>query len=166
LGAGPKTVIELRSIAARLRLKYQSQLERRISRALGHQDSIERDSQQQGVVHMTPPPLKDVLGKAGGAAGAVAGAAGALAGGFFSKVKTGAAALGGLSHQLGRNTETTSSFPEPAPTMVDLPPLPTAPVSELKDSAEEDDGKGKDIAPATEAISNFSIGDDEEDDFL
>ena len=33
LGAGPKTVEELRSIAGRLRVKYANQLERKIQRA-------------------------------------------------------------------------------------------------------------------------------------
>ena len=33
LGAGPKTVDELKSIAGRLRLKYQTQLDRKIQRA-------------------------------------------------------------------------------------------------------------------------------------
>lgn len=119
-------------------------------------------------ISIAAPPLKDVLGKAGGAAGAMAGAAGAFAGGFFSKVKTGAAALGGLS-QVGRTSavSTPSDFPEPSPTMVDLPPLGTVPPEPISDTADSTaDSAGKDVAPATEAINHFSIGDDEEDDFL
>lgn len=165
LGVGPKTVTELRSIAGRLKLKYQAQLERRIQRALGNEDPPER------VVPVTPPPLKDVFGKASGAAGAMAGAAGAFAGGFFSKVKTGAVALGGLSQPVRNNAMAGSSSvpPEPAPTLVDLPPPTVAaiPTSNATDSVEsESDWTGKDMTPATDAISNFSIGDDEEDDFL
>ena len=38
LGAGPKTVDELRSIAGRLKLKYQNQLERKIQRHLQQQE--------------------------------------------------------------------------------------------------------------------------------
>jgi hypothetical protein len=168
LGVGPMTVTELRSIAGRLRLKYQAELERRIARAVGHQDSTERDGLHG--IPMTPAPLKDVLGKAGGAAGAMAGAAGALAGGFFSKVKTGAAAIGGIN-QIGRSPAAppASTIPEPTPTIVDLPPLGKAvvPVAAATDGVlSEGDWTGIDMAPATDAISNFSIGDDEEDDFL
>lgn len=185
LGAGPKTVGELRSIAGRLRLKYEAQLERRLQRAMQHQQSLEPDNTDNTakpkgglglptipVVVPTPPPLKDVLDKAGGAAGAMAGAAGAFAGGFFAKVKTTGAALGSTLNrtttQATTATPATTAFSEPAPTIVDLPPpMPfTAPATTTANQDSDGDWVGTDIASATDAISNFSIGDDEDEDMM
>lgn len=171
LGAGPKTVDELRTIAARLRVKYQNQLDKRIERASHQQNQLEKGKQDG---QPAPPPLKDVLDKAGGAAGAVAGAAGALAGGLFAKVKNTGAALQNFNPVVRTSvSQPQPSPPEPsssilAPTIVDLPP-PPSPVADFFSSPQtemEGDWAGTDIASATDAISNFSIGDDEEDDML
>ena len=73
LGAGPKSVDELKAIAARLRVKYQTQLERRLQKAMQQQQSLEDGNAAPATpvaAAMSPPPLKDVMDKAGGAAGA------------------------------------------------------------------------------------------------
>jgi hypothetical protein len=153
---------ELRSIEGRLRLKYKTQLERRIERVLQHQNS----SGDVGGAGMAAAPspqfneFKNVFDKAGKGAGAVAGAAGAFAGGFFAKVKSSGAAFGGLSPMGRANAPPATTSAEPGPTIVDLPP-PTSTSGET-----EGDWAGTDIAAATDGISNFSIGDDEEDDML
>ena len=169
LGAGPKTVDELRAIAARLKIKYQTQVDKRIERARQQQNQLEKGKQDGATA---PPPLKDVLDKAGGAAGAVAGAAGALAGGLFAKVKNTGAALQNFNPVVRTSiSQPQPSPPEPspsvlAPTIVDLPPSPVADFFAPTPTETEGDWAGTDIASATDAISNFSIGDDEEDDML
>lgn len=174
LGAGPKSVDELQAIAARLRVKYQTQLDRRLQKALQQQQSMESDGGDKkaaaapAVTPVTaaksPPPLKDVMDKAGGAAGAVAASAGAaaasagaFAGGLFAKVKSTGAALG-TNLRTPTSASAAAAGAGPSATIVDLPP--PAPTSGGTD------GDWADIAPATDAISNFSIGDEEEDDFL
>ncbi len=165
LGAGPKSVGELRSIAGRLRLKYETQLEKRIQRATQQQNQLEGIKQDTPAAN--PPPLKDVLDKAGGAAGAVAGAAGALAGGLFAKMKNTGAALGSFNPVVRPNTQPETSVTVSRPTIVDLPPPPTPNTDVMVPQIEtEGDWAGTDIASATDAISNFSIGDEEEDDML
>lgn len=185
LGAGPKTVGELRSMAGRLSLKYRAQLERRIQRALQHPESVEEGTnmadaipQQQQDEGMTargsgggggsgPPPFKDVLDKAGGAAGAIAGVAGAFAGGFFAKVKNSGAAFGNRNPAGGTpNSTPPAPRAEPVPTIVDLPPPPTPTTVAAAAEETEGDWVGTDIASATDAISNFSIGDEDEDEIL
>ena len=171
LGAGPKTVDELRVIAAKLKIKYQTQVDKRIERARQQQNQLEK-AKQDGTP--APPPLKEVLDKAGGAAGAVAGAAGALAGGLFAKVKNTGAALQNLnpvartSISQPQPSPTESSVSVLAPTIVDLPPPPSLVVDFFATPQTETEGEwaGTDIASATDAISNFSIGDDDEDEML
>lgn len=165
LGAGPKTVGELRSIAGRLRLKYQHQLDKRIERATQQQNQLNGTKQEGSVA--PPPPLKDVLDKAGGAAGAVAGAAGALAGGLFAKMKNTGAALGSFNPVARASAPAETTGSTPGPTIVDLPPPPTPSTDAVALQTEtEGDWAGTDIASATDAISNFSIGDEEDDDML
>ena len=53
--------------------------------------------------------------------------------------------------------------------VVDLPPMNNTPTATVESSTTSSNGTegdwvGTDIAPATDAISNFSIGDDEDDD--
>ena len=53
--------------------------------------------------------------------------------------------------------------------VVDLPPVNNTPTATVESSTTSSNGTegdwvGTDIAPATDAISNFSIGDDEDDD--
>lgn len=183
LGAGPKTVGELRSIAGRLRLKYESQLERRVQRAMQHQKSLEEGTTSTtdidndvaaaaagggGAPTVPNHQFKEVFDKAGGAAGAMAGAAGAFAGGFFAKVKSSGATFGNFNPGARNRAASSSSSAaaDPAPTIVDLPPVPSPTTVEAPAQESEGEWAGTDIASATDAISNFSIGDDEEDDML
>lgn len=151
LGAGPKTVDELRSIAGRLRVKYQAQLDRRIERATKHED-------QATSTTAPTPQIKDVVDKATGLAGGIAG-------GLLSKMKS--PTFAGFGRKEG-DPQPVPQETEPTATVVDLP----APAPELEDdnntSVEEQEGDwlGTDIAPATEGITNFSIGDDDEEDIL
>jgi hypothetical protein len=147
LGAGPKSVHELRAIAERLRVKYQTKLDLRITKALQDPDNINNNQ------------IKDVMDKGIG-----------LAGGLLSKMKSpGAfsttAALGAIVG--GGATKATTKA-----TTVDLPDeTPTEKVTATassKPDVEEQEGDwlGSEIAPPTEAISNFSIGDDDDEDTL
>jgi len=191
LGAGPKTVDELRSIEGRLRLKYKSQMERKIQRAMQKQE-IDSGSGEQaaadgsdatsiaiatatatattsavhGSIPAASPQFKDAMDKAGN-----------FAGGWFSKVKD----------RLHQPRETATVVPAAAAesaTIVDLPPLgdapvpapafamaatattstTEAPVSGNSVAFSDGDWTGTDIAAATDGIMNFSIGDDDDDD--
>ena len=160
LGAGPKTVDELRSIAGRLRIKYQNALERRIQRAQQQMEHDQKQQQQGGGTPKGPPPqIKDVMDKAGN-----------MAGGLFARMKN-----PGFPSFANRKTDAKpAAEPEPAATIVDLPPpsettapaAATTPKPASAPSSMEGDWAGTDIAPATDAISNFSIGDDDDDDIL
>lgn len=174
LGAGPKSVDELRLIAGRLRVKYNNQMDRAIQKAKQQQEW--EDNAPKTPSGAGPPQIKEVLDKAGGAAGAVldkaggaagavAGAAGAFAGGLMAKMK---------SPSFGGNKNASPSQAAGAsPTIVDLPPptstsMDAAPTTSIATVPGETEGDwaGTDIAPATDGISNFSIGDDDDDDFL
>ena len=165
LGAGPKTVDELRSIAGRLKLKYQNQLERKIQRHLQQQErtSATPASSSGGIAASLTSPNKvtEVFSQAG-----------SMAGGLFAKIKTAPGfPIPSLprkedpSKPMAAATATTPMAPEPAPTIVALPPLEEkpAPTSTL---ADEGDWVGTDIKSATDAISNFSIGDEDDEDML
>lgn len=151
LGAGPKTVDELRSIAGRLRVKYQVQLDRRIERARQHEE-------QPTSGGAPAPQIRDVVGKA-------TGLAGGLAGGLLSKMKT--PTFSGFGRKEG-DPQPVSQETEPSATIVDLPPPTPEQEDNNNTSVEEEEGDwlGTEIAPATEGISNFSIGDDDEEDTL
>lgn len=184
LGAGPKTVEELRSIAGRLRIKYQNQLERRIQRAKQKNEDQNVTTGRDGSGNngggdnskFTVPPLQiqGVMDKASN-----------MAGGLFAKVKS-AKFRTSFTNNNSRFDEETESRVNTA-TIVDLPPFNDTPTatptsSTIKPAATTttnrnvsgnasatssngtDDWEGTDIAPATDAISNFSIGDDEEED--
>lgn len=171
LGAGPKTVDELRSIAGRLRLKYQSQLERKIQRANQQEEKQKEGTSPAGgglsssvklAAAMAPPPqLKGAMDKAG-----------SMASGLFAKVKSTK-----FSTSFAVRQEESRASNEPPATIVDIPPLDdmvannnigssaTAGVKPAPASGStEGDWLGTDIAPATDAISNFSIGDEDDDD--
>mmetsp|Transcript_26173 Transcript_26173/g.61492 ORF Transcript_26173/g.61492 Transcript_26173/m.61492 type:complete len:519 (+) Transcript_26173:936-2492(+) len=161
LGAGPKTVEELRSIAGRLRLRYQNQLQRKIERAklkvgIDTGDSSgttasAREESSSNPLQIASPQFKEAMGKATH-----------FAGGIFAKVKD----------RLGAEQQTSA-------TLVDLPPMQDTPAASATkgpsimaptsgNSAGSSDGDwtGTDIAPATEGIMNFSIGDDDDDNDL
>jgi hypothetical protein len=151
LGAGAKTVDELKSIAGRLRVKYQNQLDRRIQRA--EQQQQQSDSGGGGGIGIVPPPqIKGVMDKATN-----------MAGGFFAKMKNPGFINNFNTRKESDTKPAAAADPEPAPTIVDLPPLLAATIPSPPNSM-DGDWAGTDIAPATDAISNFSIGDDEEED--
>lgn len=82
LGAGPKTVDELRSIAGRLRVKYQNQLDRRIKRAKQKYEdaNAKKEGGYDGDVNssvVASSQMQDVMDKAS-----------FMAGGLFAKVKS------------------------------------------------------------------------------
>lgn len=157
LGAGPKTIDELRSIAARLRVKYQHQLERKIQKA----KQVEETGDEGCSTKITPPSqMKDVMDKASN-----------MAGDFFAKVKIGK--LPTCFNGSGMDEpSTTTAPPRQSATIVDLPPLndtPSAtsestPAKPPSTAGSDGDWTGADLKPATDAISNFSIGDEDDDD--
>jgi hypothetical protein len=153
LGAGPKTVEELRSIAGRLRIKYQKQIDRKIERAL-LQEQQQLQQQHNGKPAGPPQQMKDVMGKASN-----------MAGGLFAKMKN--PGFPNFNKQAEPKPTAAAAESEPAPTIVDLPP-PTyiTPAPTSNNSSTDGDWAGTDIAPATDGISNFSIGDEDEDDIL
>lgn len=155
LGSGPKTVEELRSVAGRLRLKYQSQLERRIQRAQQQQQraaSLAANA-NSGAGSSTPQQkVSDVMAQAGN-----------MAGGLFSKIKTPTIQIPGLA-RMGENKSAPPPPVDMAPTIVQIPPATTPAPAETMMGVEGDwVGLGTDIPPMTDAISNFSIGDDDDD---
>ncbi|KAG7354258.1 ELMO/CED-12 family protein [Nitzschia inconspicua] len=162
LGAGPKTVEELRAIATRLKVKYQQQLERKIQRARQLEEGGDVAPMSNPVKLAPPPQVKGVMDKATN-----------LAGDFFAKVKIGKIPNCfnvGNSELSPTNTE----MPEPSATIVDLPPLNDTPAGGPTGSSvppkapstagSDGDWTGADLKPATDAISNFSIGDEDDED--
>jgi hypothetical protein len=152
LGAGPKTVDELRSIAGRLRVKYQHQLERKIQRAKQQEEREKGEGTSISAI-VPPPQIKGVMDKASN-----------MAGGFFAKVKSTKFPTSFATRN--ESAYTATSTPEAAPTIVDLPPIddtPAANAMPLPSVPPSEDWVGNDLKAATDAINNFSIGDEEED---
>jgi hypothetical protein len=157
LGAGPKTIDELKSIAARLRVKYQHQLERKIQRAKQSEEASE-----EGCSTKIAPTsqVKDVMDKASN-----------IAGDFFAKVKIGKLP-NCFNSGVVEEPSPTNVTPRPSATIVDLPPLndnppattESTPAKPPSTAGSDDDWTGADLKPATDAISNFSIGDEDDDD--
>jgi hypothetical protein len=151
LGGGPKTVVELRSIAGRLRLKYQTQLERR----------IQRHQQQQARAAGGAPPQNKV--------NEVFSQGFSQAGSFFAKMKAPTFSIPGVQRKEQTPQATAPEpEPEPAPTIVAIPDMLDTNFAKAPDSAGSDEGDwvGADMTPATDAISNFSIGDEDDDGIL
>jgi hypothetical protein len=182
LGAGPKTVDELRSIAGRLRLKYQTQLDRKIQRATQQEESQKNApigiipgalsssvTSKAAAVMVPPPQLKGAFDKAG-----------SMASGLFSKMKSTSFPV-----SFSKPVAVQQTVEEPSATIVDLPgldevaastsnpnnstagyPAVASDVQQAPTSGNSTDGgwAGTDIAPATDAICNFSIGDDDVDE--
>jgi hypothetical protein len=171
LGVGPKTVDELRSIAGRLRLKYQNQLDRRIQRAEQQQQRAE------AAVPVTPTGGGDASSKpAQQKVSDVMAQAGTMAGGLFSKIRPPTIPSIQIPSMMLSSRKAaqplppqTPAHPSPnlSPTIVALPPLVAAPAAVTDLSASggiEGDWIGTDIPPVTDAICHFSIGDDDDDD--
>lgn len=169
LGAGPKTVDELRSIAGRLQVKYKNQLERKIQRAQQQQEQEDNNPGGAGIGGGgAPPQIKDVMDKATN-----------MAGGLFAKMKN--QQFPNFSRRDDQKSpasaSTSTSNEQQKATVVDLPPTEpsttaataagtkAAPdTSSASANAVDSDWVGTDMTPAMDAISNFSIGDDDEDD--
>ena len=160
LGAGPSTVEELRSIAGRLRLKYQAQLEAKEKRA------------------ELPPPREQLRQATGQAVSSATSAAA----GMFERIKT-TTKIASPTFSLGRRgAKKTPEQPKSPPS----PQVPTKQETEQEiatqmeakaptieqmlfgDDAGDNDGlvvgdgdEGKDVLSA---VANFSIGDDDDDD--
>jgi hypothetical protein len=159
LGAGPKTVDELRSIAGRLRLKYMQQLEAKERRA-----------------GQLPPDVGKVAEKAVATAGSAVAGAGNLAAEMFEKMRaTKISAPIFTSPLSAKLSEEKASPTEPAPTIVELPPEPTTPATpppgttaDLLGMNGDDDWTGVTKADAVypspaPSSSQFSIDDDDDD---
>ena len=158
LGAGPKTVDELKAIAVRLRQKYQTQLDRRIQRAL----ELEEQKKQQASKNAGS------VGGGGGGAGAaaafhpIAGMANGLAGGLLSKMKK-PVSPSNIFSGLGKNKSSPVPSQEPEVPAV-VADFATPPDNTVEES--DADWINDEIAPATEGFNNFSIGDDDDEDLL
>jgi hypothetical protein len=181
LGAGPKTVDELRSIAGRLRIKYQNQLERKIQRAKEKHEVGGDGNSGVGVggdnsnnnAFVPPVQMQGVMDKATN-----------MAGGFFAKAKSAKFRSSFMDNFNTRGSKTNAGTESEVTTatIVDLPPLndtPTAAATtepaattttnnvssgNVSATSSEGDWVGvADIEPATDAITNFSIGDEDED---
>ena len=159
LGAGPKTVDELHAIAARLRVKYKVQLDRRIERA--------KQQEEHAGGAGTGPQIKDVVGKAAGLAGGIAVG---VAGGLMSRFQGGAKEE--TSPQAPDEAEAPPPAAEEAPATIDFATPPRD--EEAKETAVEEaegDWLGADIPPAVEPVAQpttddfakFSIEDDDEE---
>ena len=106
---------------------------------------------------MAPPPqIKESWNKAS-----------SLAGGFFNKVKSAKFP----ASFTGSQTAAAAQPPGTNATIVDLPPLndtppaaaPATPAKAPSTADSDGDWVSTDMKPATDAISNFSIGDDDDD---
>jgi hypothetical protein len=159
LGAGPKTIDELRAIASRLRVKYQQQLERKIQKAKQAEEASEEGCNTKIV---PPSQMKDVMDKASN-----------MAGDFFSKVKIGKLPTCFNGSVYEDPSPTHAPPPRQSATIVDLPPLndtssaaiaESTPAKPPSTAGSDGDWTGADLKPATDAISNFSIGDEDDDD--
>jgi hypothetical protein len=135
-------------------------LEHKIQRAK-QQEQRERNGGGEAPAMMAPPPqIKETWNRAS-----------SIAGGFFTRVKSAKFPTSFTGSQ-----KTTASQP-PAPgttaTIVDLPPLAdtlpatavetTTPAKAPSTAGSDGDWVATDMKPATDAISNFSIGDDDDD---
>lgn len=110
LGAGPKSVEELRLIAGRLKIRYEQQLLTKENSSGGSQNPLEMS--------------KDVAGKAVATAGSAVAGAGSMAAGVFEKMKITKIAAPTFTNPLARKKEASATpvAEAPAPTVVDLPP--------------------------------------------
>jgi len=151
LGAGPKTVEELRSVADRLQLKYQQQLEAKERRSLvtiggGSKNDLG----------------KLAVDKAVATAGSAVSGATNMAAGVFERIKT--TRISTPTFVLKPNKKSEELVIKP--TIVDIPPLID---TTEKNSAigVEDDWMGvtkDDAVPSSNrSFSQFSIGDNDED---
>jgi hypothetical protein len=143
-------------------------LERKIQRAKQQEERENGEGAAKPamvVPSMVPPPqIKGVMDKASN-----------MAGGFFAKVKSTKFPTSFTNRNDG--TSTPAAVPDvAAPTIVDLPPIDytpapvaaaaaaAAPPPAAPSSGGSGEWVGTDMKSATDAITNFSIGDEDEDD--
>lgn len=210
LGAGPKTVVELRSIFNRLQLRYKTQMEKRIQKHY---------QQQERAVNGAPSPQKqmsEAFSKAGGIfskaksptfanpftkssgsgstnlsdeavpvdqESAASAKISAMTEGLVTKMKDMKAPslknmkapslknikAPSFKNPLARSNST--EVPEPEATIVMIPdgptpPAPAAAAGTSTQSSEDGDWVGGDMSAPTDAIGNFSIGDEDDDDLF
>lgn len=186
LGSGPKSVEELRAIEHRLRVKYKNQLERKkqqAARQVAQQEQLQLKQQQQqqqadsslgtnmeaataGVGETSRNVADQVMARATNLGlGNVASGATTMAAGVFAKIKS--PGFNPLRNNAADDEEegVTGTGEVPAAAAV-VPPQQQQPPDLL--TANSDDGGWiqSPIHPPTEAVENFSIGEDEEDDML
>lgn len=144
LGAGPKTVEELRSMAAKLRIKYQRQLEEKEKRA----------------AQQTPPP-SNVLQGAGNVAQGVFDKFKAASPPFLRKADWGEQQAVTTSNveQVGFDDNDKNDKQSDA-----APDLLTANSSSTKEAGWANVSDG--TTNVTTAVGEFCIGDDDDDDDL
>jgi hypothetical protein len=188
LGAGPSTVDELRSIAGRLGLKYQQQLEQKERRggaaavpsSIG--DAVAGASNIAGsaVAGASNIAGSAVAGASNMAGSAVAGASN-MAVGMFEKIKSTKLTAPTFTNPLARKEPPAPQFVTTGPTMVDLPPPATTrstkseptldellntPLEDLLNAPIADDwtGVSKDdlVSYPPTSSTHFSIDDDED----
>lgn len=172
LGAGPVSVKELRMIHKKLQTKYQQKLENKLERIREEQQGLtpqeQRLQQQQKV-------KEQVLKHANG----IGAAATDLAGNVFAKIKS-TSFREEQSEAVPTSMTATESTP-PAPLPSDNVPSPTVDTAATAVSATESNPTAQAIAVdllnddewtadgmkgATDQVSNFSIGGDDDDEDL
>jgi hypothetical protein len=164
LGAGPKTVDELRTVAAKLKIKYEARL----------------SAKEQKAGLPPPPPMSHVAGQ-------MVGNAGTAAVGVFSRIKAASPNLkeslsarlkkGGAAQTVSFEKATSGSEDAPTPpqsTFAAAPDLLTASPSPPKADVFDTGASGADEgvwinhsdadAYVTSAVGHFSIDDDDDDD--
>lgn len=146
LGAGPKSVEELRSVAGRLQLKYRQQSEAKERRQLAATGGGSKSDLG-----------KVTVDKAVARAGSAVSGATNMAAGVFEKMKT--TRISTPTFALGSNKKAEDN--EIKPTIVDIPPVETN-----INSAVEDDWMGITKSDTLPTSSQFRIDDDDDDDLL
>lgn len=168
LGAGPKTVEELRAVHARLKLKYQKELQQRLNISPDEEERVEARA-DSNAANKANEVRDQVFRRASGLASKTS----SLAGGLFSKLK--APGFAPLSRSSVTVPATAASSVEPsaattstestAPPSEDATPdTDTTPSS--KPPANKEDDEWDQVQNATDAVSNFSIGDEDDDEDL
>lgn len=145
LGAGPKTVEELRSVAGKIQLKYQEKLEAKERRQLSAAGGENKAIFSEGAVD-----------KAVATAGSAVSGATNMASGVFEKLKTTRISAPTFAIGANKNSEDKSNL---KPTIVAIPP----PAETNINSTVEDEWMGVTKTDVSPTSSQFRI-DDEDDD--
>lgn len=162
LGAGPNTVVELRTIHKRLKLRYKHQLLQKISRLKEKKSTIDegRERDVSGTNPNTASPAEaarmlqqQVVQQATG----FGNAASSFAGSMFSKIK--APGFNSLQPTTRPSTESEAVvFENPSGGVADGKTGTVPPASEV-----EGEWAGAGVSRAAQQIGSFSIDDDDDD---